>query len=311
MANTVKKISIAIMAVIFIATICLPMLLLPTKVYADGESYEIGDTGPAGGIIIFVDGNLRMEVAPSDQSTGIQWYNGTYITIGTGLEGTWIGHGDDNTQAIVAAQGAGSYAAKLCYDLVITNNSVDYDDWFLPSDGAMYWFYANQDLIFPGLDDDLWYWSSSEKAYPSDEFEASAWQKNVFTNDSLLVDKADSARVRAVRFFEIGDDETENGDTGNNAIVEIIEKPWVRNVDMTCYQVLVNDDNDFEFVFWWEYADNNWVKIYDMAGNEVFSTDMPYGDAHFNADLPDGMYTVKTFHNDMSTPLQEFVIGKP
>ena len=88
-------------------------------------------------------------------------------------------------------------------------------------------------------------------------------------------------------------------------------EPWVRDVDMTCYQVWVNEDNNFEFVFWWEYANNNWVKIYDMAGNEVFSIDMQKGDAQFEADLPDGMYTVKTFHDDIATPLQEFVIGKP
>ena len=79
---------------------------------------------------------------------------------------------------------------------------------------------------------------------------------------------------------------------------------------MTCYQVWINEDNNFEFVFWWEYRDNNWVKIYDMSGNEVFSIDMPYGDAHFIAKLPDGMYKVKTF-NDQVEPLQTFIIGKP
>ena len=87
--------------------------------------------------------------------------------------------------------------------------------------------------------------------------------------------------------------------------------PWVRDHEMTCYQVWINEDNEFEFVFWWEYANNNWVKIYDMAGNEVFSIDMPYGAANFIADLPDGMYTVKTFHNGFETPIQEFLIGKP
>jgi hypothetical protein len=87
--------------------------------------------------------------------------------------------------------------------------------------------------------------------------------------------------------------------------------PWVRDVEMTCYQVWINESNNFEFVFWWEYANNNWVKIYDMQGNEVFSIDMPKGNARFEANLPDGMYTVKTFHDDMSTSIQEFVIGKP
>ena len=85
---------------------------------------------------------------------------------------------------------------------------------------------------------------------------------------------------------------------------------WVRNVQMTCYQVWVNEDNNFEFVFWWEYKNNNWVKIYDMAGAEVFAIDMKYGNAKFEVDLPDGMYTVKTFHLS-DTPIQEFIIGKP
>jgi hypothetical protein len=87
------------------------------------------------------------------------------------------------------------------------------------------------------------------------------------------------------------------------------EKVWVRDRDMTCFQVWVNDDNNFEFVFWWEYANNNWVKIYDMDGTEAFSIDMKYGNAHFEAPLPDGMYTVKTFH-EADKILQEFIIGK-
>lgn len=91
---------------------------------------------------------------------------------------------------------------------------------------------------------------------------------------------------------------------------EVLAPVWIRNHELTCYQVWVNEDNEFEFVFWWEYFNNNWVKIYDMAGNEVFSIDMKYGDANFTADLPDGMYTVKTFHEEGKI-LQEFVIGKP
>lgn len=89
------------------------------------------------------------------------------------------------------------------------------------------------------------------------------------------------------------------------------EEVWVRDHEMTCYQVWKNEANNFEFVFWWEYYNNNWVKIYDMAGNEVFSIDMKKGSAHFEAALPDGMYTVKTFHNGFEHPIQEFVIGKP
>jgi len=85
---------------------------------------------------------------------------------------------------------------------------------------------------------------------------------------------------------------------------------WTRNKEMTCYQVWINQDNNFEFVFWWEYYNNNWVKIYNTEGIEVFSIDMEKGSAHFIADLPDGFYTVKSFHDGFEEPIQEFIIGK-
>jgi len=89
----------------------------------------------------------------------------------------------------------------------------------------------------------------------------------------------------------------------------VVAPVWTRTMPMTCYQVWVNSDNMFEMVFWYPYADNNWVKIYDMSGKEVYSVDMPLDNPHIIVDLPNGMYTVKTF-NDQPEPLQTFVIGK-
>jgi len=83
-----------------------------------------------------------------------------------------------------------------------------------------------------------------------------------------------------------------------------------RPMPLTCSNVWINEANNFEFIFLYEYADNNWVKIYDMAGVEVFSIDMPHGAASFEAALPDGTYTVKTFH-EAGHIIQEFIIGKP
>jgi uncharacterized repeat protein (TIGR02543 family) len=88
------------------------------------------------------------------------------------------------------------------------------------------------------------------------------------------------------------------------------EPVWVRTMPMTCLRVWINEDNKFQFSFIWPYRDNNWVRIYDMAGNMVYEIDMPYDNPNIIVDLPDGMYTVKTF-NDQPTPIQEFVIGKP
>jgi hypothetical protein len=91
------------------------------------------------------------------------------------------------------------------------------------------------------------------------------------------------------------------------AVEEIV---WIRDREMTCDHVWVNEDNKFQFSFIYPYRDNNWVKIYDMSGKEVYSVDMPYDNPNIIVDLPDGMYTVKTF-NDQPEPIQTFVIGKP
>ena len=75
-------------------------------------------------------------------------------------------------------------------------------------------------------------------------------------------------------------------------ILDISYTNWVRIKSMTCYQVWINEANNLEFIFWWEHYNNNWVKIYDMEGNEVFSIDTEKGNAHFEAALHDGMYTL-------------------
>jgi len=85
---------------------------------------------------------------------------------------------------------------------------------------------------------------------------------------------------------------------------------WERNHEFQCWQVWVNEQNQFEFVFVWEYANNNHVQILDKEGNIVFYTDLPKGDCHFTADLPDGTYTVQNYH-EAGHILREFTISKP
>jgi hypothetical protein len=96
-----------------------------------------------------------------------------------------------------------------------------------------------------------------------------------------------------------------------NTIGSVSAEPvWERDSEMKCKQVWINEDNKFQFSFIYPYADNNWVKIYDASGKEVYSIDMPYDNPNIIVNLPDGTYTVKTFH-DQIEPIQEFVIGKP
>jgi hypothetical protein len=93
--------------------------------------------------------------ALTDQSTGVRWYNYSYVV--TGATGTALGTGMANTNLIVSKQGPGDYAARLCYDLV----SGGYSDWYLPSTDELNKLYLNRAAI-GGLGSIAWYWSSTE-----------------------------------------------------------------------------------------------------------------------------------------------------
>lgn len=117
-----------------------------------------------GGIVAYVlqsgdpgyDANVPhgLIAASSDQSTGIKWNNGTNTI--TGAIATALGTGNANTNTIVANQGAGSYAAQLCADLVFGG----YSDWYLPSKDELNILCLNNLEIggFMGS----YYWTSSE-----------------------------------------------------------------------------------------------------------------------------------------------------
>jgi hypothetical protein len=143
--------------------------------------YVAGDPG-------YVAGETHgIIAAPSNQSTGIQWYNGSYIT--TGATGTALGTGMANTNAIVTAQGAGTYAAKLCADLVLNG----YSDWYLPSRDELTKLYINRSFI--GEFAPIYYWSSSEYSA------FSAWGTFFDVGITDYTSKSYTYYVRAVRAF--------------------------------------------------------------------------------------------------------------
>ncbi len=97
--------------------------------------------------------------APSDQNGGvtIRWDNGSWITTGATLNGIYTGN--TNTNTIVGVQGAGGYAAKICYDLVLNG----YNDWYLPSMYELNLLYL-QKVLLVGFANG-YYWSSTEYNY--------------------------------------------------------------------------------------------------------------------------------------------------
>jgi hypothetical protein len=154
--------------------------------------FESGDTG-------YIAGETHgLIAAVEDQSSGIQWYNGSYVT--TGATGTAVGTGADNTTTIISVQGATetSYAAGLAR----AYTGGGYTDWFLPSKDELNKMYTNRATINTtaaansGSDfANNYYWSSSE----IDNY--FAWFQNFNNGAQSYFSKFDTYDVRAVRAF--------------------------------------------------------------------------------------------------------------
>jgi hypothetical protein len=143
--------------------------------------FELGDPG-------YISGEIHgIIAAPTDQSSGIKWYNGTYKAIGSTSKA--IGSGNTNTNLIVSSQGIGSYAAKICSDLVLGG----YSDWYLPSQEELLKLYINRSIIGGFSTSD--YWSSSEDTYKN------AWDYGFYYYMGYSKDKQNIGAVRAIRTF--------------------------------------------------------------------------------------------------------------
>ena len=161
-------------------------------------TYEIGDRGPAGGIVFydkgsFSDGWRYLEAAPSG------WYNGgredpTAVwaneakEIGTAVG---IGSGIENTAAIAERlrYAESGRAAQMCDDLEFGG----YNDWFLPSKDELNQLYRTRGVV--GGFAAAYYWSSSESSayYAWVQLFSNGYQFNAYKNLE--------SRVRSVRAF--------------------------------------------------------------------------------------------------------------
>jgi len=160
-------------------------------IYGGGVVFYIFESGDTGYIAGETHGLIA---AVQDQSSGIEWYNGSYDT--TGATGTAVGTGSANTDAIIIVQGATEtdYAAGLARAYA----GGGYNDWFLPSKDELNKMYINKRTLeavsgFTAFRS--YYWSSTEYGnyYAWYQIFASGNQFNYYKNNTF--------GVRAVRAF--------------------------------------------------------------------------------------------------------------
>ena len=163
-----------------------------------GSGFNIGDTGPAGGLIFHQEGETYYEVAPEGwdggDDPGITW-GGYLVTIGGTSQS--VGTGKANTEKIVAELGAGTYAAKACDDYSRTHGGKTYTDWFLPSDDELNLMYENLHEEALGGFLDNRYWSSSEAS------STDAYSQKFDTGERASWIKNSNLSVRPVRKFNV------------------------------------------------------------------------------------------------------------
>jgi hypothetical protein len=127
-----------------------------------GDLFNIGDKGPAGGIVFYDKGSYKdgwryLEAAPVEVEMSAEWGSFSKSVIGTKEE---IGAGKTNTRIIyeyLKSYGEKGRAAQLCYELEYGG----YKDWFLPSKAEMELAFSNLKQRGKGEFRNGWYWTST------------------------------------------------------------------------------------------------------------------------------------------------------
>jgi hypothetical protein len=166
-------------------------------------AYKVGDTGPGGGIIFFVDryneysGFTYLEVAPVSTQVQRTWatnVNSNQTTGVSGADSRALGGGYQNTIDIVSQSGnvAATCAAAYCANLVSGGQS----DWYLPSISELQLvrnIVYNQLGVGGFLNSS--YWSSTEN------IASNAWYHTFHTELLDTLSKNQNQYVRPVRRF--------------------------------------------------------------------------------------------------------------
>jgi hypothetical protein len=157
------------------------------------RKYAIGDTGPGGGKIFYIDTAdtypdwIYLECAPSDSYASATNWGALYTSVSTGNA---IGDGPANTTAIMNADSDSTIAARLARN---NSNFGGYTDWFLPSGSEMHQLYLRRASLNLSSTS---YWTSS-----GDSDDVSAYYYDFGTGNYTWGNRNSVSRVRAIRRF--------------------------------------------------------------------------------------------------------------
>ncbi len=217
-----------ITALVSVLAVAMFMLVLTGCANGPEEaSYNIGDRGPAGGVIFYdcdADNDLGNPDGLTSRSCGWRYLEVACENLGkvsfgyykpdgytckaVVAQGTEIGCGATNTASLVSCMGDEAYesskatsskctyAAKVCDDYSVKVGNKVYADWFLPSKDEMqllYDFAKENDLLeaFASYD----YWTSSESK------QGESWLQNFGCGSQYEYNKDDSNYVLPIRAF--------------------------------------------------------------------------------------------------------------
>lgn len=157
--------------------------------------YKIGDVGPGGGFIFYINSDNKtswkyMETSPVDICDESVFSVGVPEELLEGFES--LGSGYENTLAIVKACDGKESAAKKCIEYCQNG----YSDWYLPSIYELELIFKNLQNKPGELDNRKSYWSSSKHSWDS-----TAQIQYGFMNTQLDQKLNQKHAVRACRRF--------------------------------------------------------------------------------------------------------------
>ncbi len=173
-----------------------------TTLYANWyRAYQVGELGPAGGYIFYdkrtySDGWRYMEAASDEFEQYLEWKDVDIFSL-LGETSTAIGTGKNNTEMIVEYLGESDYAAKYCYDLVVSNKGTAFDDWFLPCKDELNQMYLALKTNNIGDFQSGWYWSSSK----AESAVLASWSQWFYSGVQSTAHRSLQLFVRPVRAF--------------------------------------------------------------------------------------------------------------